>query len=277
MAVVLGIAVRLPARARLALGAWIGRTAVALVPKFRRRIAANLMHVLPGLDPAAQARIRRGVGDNFGRTFIDLLNNPAYHARRDWTGPVGPGIETVLAAGRAGIGAVLVTGHFGQWEAVRAWLRSEGLTCAGVYRPTENPHLNALYLRNLEAGGAPILPKGTRGLRGIVAHVARGGMIAILTDQYDRRARPFDFLGRPAPTITAPAEIALKFNVPLVPCYGLRQPDGRTQVVIEAAIPRGSAAEMTQAINDSLAARVRQHPEQYYWLHRRWQKSLPGL
>lgn len=277
-AAAIGVSALLPYPARLAFGGWLGRTIVGGLPKFRRRVEANLAYVMPELDAEERMQILRGVGDTFGRTFIEILNNPAFHARRSWTGPTGPGVAAIEAAAREGTGAVLVTGHFGQWEGARAWMASAGINCAGVYRPTDNPDLNRLYLRNLEAGGTPIFSKGAQGLRGIVRHVGRGGIVAILTDQYDRRAERYDFLGKPAPTSSISAELALKFKVPLVPIYGVRAADGASVAVeAEAPIPHTMAAEMTQAVNDSLAARVRAHPEQYYWLHRRWEKRLPGL
>lgn len=277
-AAAIGISALLPYPARLAFGGWLGRTIVRASPKLRRRVEANLAYVMPELTAEERARISRGVGDTFGRTFVEILNNRAFHARRSWSGPTGPGVAAIEAAAREGTGAVLVTGHFGQWEGARAWMTSRGINCAGVYRPTDNPHLNRIYLRNLEAGGTPIFPKGAQGVRGIVRHVSRGGIVAILTDQYDRRASRYDFLGKPAPTSSIPAELALKFKAPLIPIYGVRAPDGAgVSVEAEAPIPHTTAAEMTQAVNDSLAARVRAHPEQYYWLHRRWEKRLPGL
>ena len=137
---------------------------------------------------------------------------------------------------------MLVTGHFGQWEAGRAWMKSAGINCAGVYRPLDDRALNALYLASLEFGGTPIFAKGARGVRGIVAHLTRGGIVAILTDQYERRAAPLDFLGRPAPTSTVAAELALKYKLPLVPIYGIRDPDGaHVAVVVEAPIPHTAA------------------------------------
>ncbi len=118
--------------------------------------------------------------------------------------------------------------------------------------------------------------KGGRGLRGLIAHLNRGGRVAILTDQFDRRAALFDFLGKPAPTVTIAADLALKIGAPLIPGYGIREADGlHVAVHLEAPVPHTTAAEMTQAVNDSLAARVRAHPGQYLWLHRRWTKDLP--
>jgi KDO2-lipid IV(A) lauroyltransferase len=274
-AALLGVARVLPYRARLAFAAWGMRQAVALLPALRARVDGNLRLVLPELDAAARVRVRNAMADNFGRTFIELLNNRAFHRRRAWTAPAGPGAAAIEAAARAGTGAVLVTGHFGQWEAGRAWMKANGINCAGVYRPTDNPHLNRIYLENLEFGGTPIFGKGRSGVRGIVAHLSRGGIVAILTDQFERRARPLDFLGYPAPTSFVAADLALKFRVPLIPIYGIRQPDGEhVAVVVEAPIPPSTSTEMMQRVNDSLAAQVRAHPGQYYWLHRRWVKRF---
>ena len=84
-----------------------------------------------------------------------------------------------------------------------------------------------------------------------------------------------DFLGHPAPSGTAIAELAIKYRLPMIPVYGTRQPDGlHVAVEFEAPIPPGTAEAMTQAAADSLAARVRAHPGQYYWLHRRWVKRF---
>ena len=274
-AALLGLARALPYRGRLGFAGWLMRRAVALKPDLRARVNGNLRLVLPQLDAAGRDRVREAMAANFGRTFIEILDNRAFHRRRAWIGPSGPGAAAIEAAARAGTGAVLVTGHFGQWEAGRAWMKANGINCAGVYRPTENPHLNRIYLKNLEFGGTPIFAKSRRGVRGIVAHLARGGIVAILTDQYERRAPRLDFLGQPAPTSLVAADLALKFKVPLIPIYGIRQSDGEhVAVVVEPPIPPSNAAEMMQKANDSLAAQVRAHPGQYYWLHRRWVKRF---
>ena len=268
-----GVARALPWRARLGFAAFAGRTMVRLAPRLRARIDANLADVMPEKTPAERGRIARQTGDSFGRTFAEILSNREFHARRTWTGPTGPGVAAIEAAARDGKGAVLVTGHFGQWEAGRAWMKAQGINCAGVYRPLDDPALNRMYLESLEFGGAPIFAKGARGVRGIVAYLARGGIVAILVDQYDRRSETLDFLGRPAPTSTAAAELALRYRVPLIPIYGVRDPDGEhVAVVVEAPVPPSTPAAMMQAVNDSLAEKVRAHPGQYYWLHQRWVK-----
>jgi KDO2-lipid IV(A) lauroyltransferase len=274
-ALALGVVRALPWRARLAFGGAVGRLLVLGLPRLRRRVEANLRHVMPELDAAARRRIAAATGDAFGRTFVETFSMAEFQRRAVWTGPVGPGAAVLRQAARDGRPAIVVGGHIGQWEAGRAWMKVGARESAGVYRPLNNRHLEAIYRRQLEIGGAPMFAKGGRGLRGLVAHLAKGGCAAMLADQYDRRAPALDFLGRPAPTVTLPAELALKFGAPLVPGYGIREPDGvHVAVRLEAPIPHTTPREMMQAVNDSLAAQVRAAPGQYFWLHRRWRKDL---
>lgn len=275
-AAALGIARALPWRARVAFGGWLGRRIVTGVPKFRRRVEANLAYVLPELDAPARARIAAETGETFGRTFVEIFSMAEFKARRPWGEARGPGLQAAREARAAGRPVLLVTGHFGQWEAGRAAAAEAlGREIAGVYRPLNNPYLDAPYVRELELGGRPMFPKGPAGLRGLLGHLTKGGAVAMLVDQYDRRAPLLDFLGRPAPSLTLAADLALRTGAALIPGYGLRAADGLTmQVTLEAPIPHTTASEMTQALNDSLAAQVRAHPGQYFWLHRRWRKDL---
>ena len=65
--------------------------------------------------------------------------------------------------------------------------------------------------------------------------------------------------------------MALKLNAVVIPCYGIRQPDGLTfRLVFEDPIPHGTPEQMGQALNDSLERRIRAHPGQWLWIHRRW-------
>ncbi len=272
----LGLTGALPYRQRLAIAGRVGRMAVTRIPKFHDRIAANLAHVMPELDRAARDRIAGQTGDSFGRTLIEILHNPDFHRQGTCIAPDGDAAQMILDAARDGTGALLVGGHFGQWEASRVWLKALGVNVGGIYRPTDNPLLNAYYHRNLEFGGKPVLPKGSRGFRGLVSHVAKGGIAGILVDQYEKRSERIDFLGQPAPTSFVAADLALKYNVPLIPVYGIREPDGvSVRIVVEPPVEVGTPREMMHRVNDSLAARIREHPGQYYWLHRRWEKKLP--
>lgn len=274
-AALLGVARALPPRARLGFAGWFARTAVDLVPKLRAPVEGNLRLIFPEMDAAERRRIRRGMADSFGRTMIEVMTRRDFQARADWTGPTGPGWDALQAARAAGKGALLVSGHFGQWEAVRGALMAKGISSGALIRPVKNPYLNRDYLACVEAGGLPVVGRDGGGLRDLVRHVRGGGVMAILADQYTKRGAEIVFLGRPAPTGTFVAELARKYHLPMIPVYGTRGPDGiHVTVEFEAPIAPGSAEDMTQAAADSLAARIRADPEQYFWLHRRWVKTF---
>jgi Kdo2-lipid IVA lauroyltransferase/acyltransferase len=271
-----GLAGAMPYRARLSLAGYLGRTIVVRNTRLKMRIDRNLAHVFPAMSPDERKRVLMQTGDTFGRTFLEILRNKDFLAHGAVAGPSGPGAQAILDAAAAGKGAIAVSGHFGQWEGCRAWMKAHGINCAGVYRPTENPHLNEIYRQGLSIGGSPIFAKGPRGMRGLVAHLAKGNLVSLLIDQYDHRAAPLDFVGRPAPTSLFAAQLARKYDVPLVPMFAWRLDDGEhVQVEADPPVPHGDESDMMQAVNDALAARIRAHPGQYYWLHRRWSKSLP--
>jgi KDO2-lipid IV(A) lauroyltransferase len=274
-AALLGVARALPYRARLAFASGITRLIAAAVPDMRRRVDGNLRLIFPEMPGPERRRLRSAMADSFGRTMIEVMTRRAFQARGAWTGPAGPGWDALCEARAAGRGALLVSGHFGQWEAVRAALMANGIESGAMIRPVKNPWLNRDYLACVEAGGRPVVGRDGSGLRELVRHLRRGGVMAILLDQYTKGGAAIDFLGHPAPTGTVIAELALKYDLPMIPVYGTRQPDGlHVAVDFEAPIPRGTPEAMTQAAADSLAARVRAHPEQYYWLHRRWVKRF---
>jgi KDO2-lipid IV(A) lauroyltransferase len=276
LAALLGLFRALPAGPRGRLASRIGRALVNRVPRFRNRIEGNLRLIFPEKDAVWRHRVRQGVGDTFGRGLVETMTVRDFQRRAPWTDPEGPGWQAMLDSRAAGKGVFLVSGHFGQWEAVRGLLRARGIETGGMFRPLKNPFLNADYTACIEAGGKPMVGRDTAGLREMIRHIRAGGVMSILMDQYTKRGAPIDFLGHPAPSGTTIAELAERFDLPMIPVYATRQPDGRVRVEFEAPIARGTAVEMTQAYADSLGARVRKTPEQYFWLHRRWVKVFPG-
>ena len=251
--------------------ATLGGILTRSVPALRNRVERNLALVMPDLARGERIRLVTEIGRNAGRCLSELLFNRQFgqaHSRFDVS---GPGYDAIEAA--RGRGCIVVSGHFGQWEAVRHVLRARGLTCAAIYRPNNNGYYDGMFLESIRWGGEPMFARGPRGMRGVVRHLRQGGFVSLLVDQRHHRGKALDFLGHPALTSTVAADLALKFSVPLVPAYGTRLPDGRLAVEFERPIEHTNMVEMTQKINDSLANRVRANPEQWYWIHRRWKHA----
>ena len=123
----------------------------------------------------------------------------------------------------------------------------------------------------------PMFEQGRKGVVGMVKHLREGGILGILTDLNAHDGVPLDFMGQPALSSLATAELALKFNAPLVPVWGIREENGLDfRILVEDPIPVSDPVTMTQEVNDRLAAQVRAHMDQWFWIHRRW-KDGTGL
>ncbi|MHA6344149.1 lysophospholipid acyltransferase family protein [Roseivivax sp. CAU 1761] len=261
----------LPLRLRLRLmGAAMARL-VAPLAGYRQRALDNLAHVWPDMPLAERRRIAERVADNFGRTMIENYDIEGLRDRMAGARISGDGLAEIEAARAAGRPILFVTAHYGNFEAPRAALVARGWQIGGLYRPMSNPYFNAHYAENMHRLSGPVFAQGRRGTMGLVRHLSEGGAMVLLFDLYAGKGVPIDFLGRPAPTLTSAAEIALRTGALMVPFFGIRQPDGvRFEAVFEAPIPHGEPVEMMREATRRLEARIEADPAQWFWVHRRW-------
>ncbi|WP_296763507.1 lauroyl acyltransferase [Sediminimonas sp.] len=262
---------RIPYRWRVPFGGWVFAHIIAPVAGYRRRIRANLELVMPDLDEAEKARLVREVPRNIGRTVTELYSPDEFLAIARRTQITGPGLAALERAQHHGRPAILVSGHFGNYDAIRAGLLHRGHRIGGLYRAMNNRRFNAHYVATISRIGTPLFERGRRGLAEMMRFLRGGGTLAILIDQRMGKGAPLRFFGRTAWTALSAADLALKYDAALIPCYAIRRPDGMTfDVVLEAPLPHSDAETMTQALNDSLEAQVRAHMDQWFWLHKRW-------
>jgi len=253
----------------------LGRAAGGVMrwfPIARRRFDREVLRVFPEMSRRDRNSLRRRMGRNMGQTLFEIYHNAEFRTRLDRFKVSGPGLAAVEAAQAAGKGAIIVSGHFGQWEAVRASLKARGIEVGAVYRRQVNRHYQRRLRAGVEAGGAPVLETGPAGTKALVRHLRAGGVAAILLDEKHPSGERLPFLGLPALTSLAAAQLALKYDIPMVPAYGTRTGTGNEfEVDFETPISHTDSETMTQAFNDSLSARVRAYPDQWYWLLNRWQ------
>ena len=275
---VIGAAMLVPYRCRVPMAGWIVSRLVAPLAGYSRRVKDNLAHVCPDLPEAEVKRLMRAVPDNAGRTLIEIYSGKGFTNRFAHAPLTGPGVAALEAAHAAGRPVVLVTGHFGNYDAPRAALIAKGFNVGALYREMNNGYFNDHYVAAISQVGTPVFPRGRRGLSGLIKFLRAGNMGGFLIDQYMFDGANMTFFGKLAPTALSAAELALKYDALVVPTYGIRQPNGLDfEVVCEAPIPHGSAEEMTQALNDSLEALVREHMDQWFWIHRRWKPEQTEL
>ena len=272
---IIGFMRLLPYRWRVPAMGWFSR--VVLGPlAMNARTRENLKFVFPDLPRAEVNRICRDVADNFGRSVIEI-HSGAEFARFAATLPIGgPGLAALDEANASGRPVILVSAHFGNYDAWRAGLTARGFRVGGLYKPMKNPAANARYVKTIENVAKPLFPRGNEGMADMIRFVRSGGMLGLLGDHKIATGEVLDFLGKPALTATSAAKMALKYNALMVPLFATRNPDGLSFTIeVEEPIPHSDAITMTQELNDRTAARVRGNMGQWFWLHRRW-KDVPG-
>ena len=265
------LALVLPYKARIAFVGWVVQHVIGPVAGYRARALDNLAMIWPQMPQERRAEIASKCLNNVGRSFIENYSARDFPKRMAKNTPTGAGVAALEKAAEQGKPVILVTGHYGNYEAMRACLVARGYDIGGLYRNMKNPYFNAHYVQTMEAFGGPVFPQGRRGTAGFVRHLKEGGQLVLLFDQHVFGAPALDFLGQPANTALSAAELALRYDALLIPFYGIRQADGVSfDTVLEAPVPHSDAVTMTQALNDSLTARVEADPEQWFWVHRRW-------
>lgn len=264
----------LPWRLRMALTGGIGRWVMA--PLLRRKVAAAVRHFLPALPETEVARIATAVPGNLARLVVEVLSGPDLRRLAPRVPISGPGLAALEQARDAGRPAILVTAHFGNYEAMRVALVHRGFRVGGYFKDFQHPAMTRAYLRSVEAAGQPLFADTGEGRKGMIRHLKGGGMLGILIDLDRPNGVLLDFLGQPTRTVLSLAEMALKYDALLVPVWGLRTPDDPGfRVQIDAPVPPSDPRTMTQALNDAFSAQVRAHPDQWVWWHRRRKPGHP--
>lgn len=260
----------IPYHRRVPAMGWLVST-LAPLAGYDKRVRANLALTCPDLSEAEVSKLCRQVSNNAGRTLIELYAGQPFLDRAHAAEVTGPGLAALEKARAEGRPVILVTGHFGNYDAARANLIARGHKMGALYRRMKNPYFNEHYVNTISAIGTPMFEQGRRGMMEMVRHLKQGGIIAIVSDLYVNDGCELTFFGKTAVTSLVNAELALKYGAEMIPVYGIRKDNGLDfEVVMQDPIPHTDPETMTQTVNDKLEELVRQHMGQWFWIHRRW-------
>ena len=205
-----------------------------------------------------------------GRSFIELMFNREFQKRNHKIAFNKKQLAPLIEAKKIKRPIIVISGHIGSWEAVRAVLKKYGLTSGALYQRNRNIFYERLHLSAIKEGGEPIFEVGRSGTRKMISLIKSGGIVALMIDQAVEEGEYFQFLGNPARTSTSIAEIALKYGALLIPAYGIRTDVDDIKVFFDEPIELKNINFITQTMNSSLEKRVKATPTQWYWPHRRW-------
>jgi KDO2-lipid IV(A) lauroyltransferase len=267
-------------------------------------VGRMLFHLLPFRRSVVLENLRRVFGDNVPAEEIERLAQAHYaHLAKlggeffkfRWLSSEKKralvrveNLDAFVAAFRKGKGVLILTGHFGNWEVA---------TVAGIQnypevhgrfhfirRPIKPRWLDALVTRRFNRAGFGVV--GKRGsLDQIVERLEAGDVIVFPFDQYAHRPDGIDveFFGHPAGTFKSLAIIALATGSPVLPASSWREPDGGHVLRFEEPVApveddntNEAIRKTTRVFNAALERLVLRHPEQWYWVHRRWKTAGSG-
>ncbi len=257
-----------------AFGAWLGRT-VGPLTRAHKIAHRNLARAMPEHDETARAGILRRAWDNFGRTMTEYAVIPRLEDRVTLEGH-----EELAARAKEGKPALLMTAHLANWELIFDALRLHTKPITAVYRKANNPLVDEMIAEIRRRGVAGLAPKGPAGARIVLSELKQGGHVVMLVDQKLSSGIDVPFFGRPAATAPAIATFALKLDCPVFPIRVERLGGARFKITIEepwrfAPTDDHDAdihAAMT-AINQRLERWIRERPDQWLWMHRRWREN----
>jgi KDO2-lipid IV(A) lauroyltransferase len=241
-----------------------------------KRARLNIGRALPGLSEAEIADIIAGMWDNLGRVAAEYP-----HLRGIRIFETGGRVEThgfehmdrAVAAGRR---MIIFSGHIANWEIGMLAAVQYGAEVAQIYRAANNPLVDRMITRFRGIGGE-LIPKGTVAARRAIAVLRRGVHLTMLADQKMNDGIPVPFFGRPAMTASALAVLALRFNCDVLPARVERLGGAHFRLTVFPPLPlprsgdhHADVAALMARVNQTLEEWIRDRPEEWFWLHRRW-------
>jgi len=271
----------LPRPLALAAGAAVGEAGWLLCIR-RGLVLDNVARALPELPPRAVRRLAARAARNFGRSAVEILRVAGRDRARLGALVAFHGLDELAAAARAG-GAIVVCPHLGPWGLYVTALAGAGVPAALLTGRQHNPRVDEFIL-GIPGGAVRMISKGPAAPRDVLRCLREGHAVMMVADQdAGPRGDVVPFLGRPASTLALPAAIALRHGTPLYALAGHRVAGGRHEVRLHRlALPAGAAGgdaarrALTARVNEALGEAVLDHPDQYFWYHRRWREHAPA-
>jgi Kdo2-lipid IVA lauroyltransferase/acyltransferase len=236
-----------------------------------RKAMRHIMAALVCNEEKARV-IAKGHWNNLGRVMAEyphLKTIATHHV-------TFRGLEHLIRLRDDGKGGILFGAHLGNWEVIpHALLHHTGLAMHPVYRAPNNPYVDKrLHAYRAPKGSLTPYSKSRQGMVGMVKALKSGEHLGLLIDQKYNEGVEANFFGIPAMTGTAFIELAIKYDCPLVPIRCIRENNG---FIIEACTPIATKnREVMDVLNDAhalLEKWIKQYPDQWLWLHRRWKNK----
>lgn len=275
----------LPRGLARAVGTAIGAVAFRGLGRLRSVGLRNLELAFPEKTAAEREAILRQVYRNLGYLLAEFCEMPGYTAERASRFIRYEGLENYLGARDRGKGVLVLTGHLGAWELSSFYHSLMGMPMGMVIRRLDNPLVDAFVNRIRCLHGNRVIHKDDFA-RGLIASMRAGETVGILmdTNMTPPQGVFVPYFGVLACTASGMARIALKTGAAVVPGFLLWEESeqkyvlrfGKELAVVDTGNPEADALTNTAGFTAVMEEYVRQYPEQWLWMHRRWKTRPAG-
>lgn len=245
-----------------------------------RTMTRNLRLAFPDWDPAKIKATALATWECFGRTVGEMPHLPRLLADPNTSRVAFEGVDILEEINAEHRAAVLISGHFSNWEALNYAICRFLPRCRITYRALNNPHIDKRVWQSRRAMGVNLLAAKGESARELILALRAGDPIGLMNDQKFNAGIATPFFGYTAMTATGPVRMALKFNAPLIPVIMRRTGPARFRFTVFPPIPLDASAPAEEALADGvrkvsafIEAEVRRDPTQWFWMHRRWPKE----
>ena len=273
----------LPRNIAIWVGGFLGKLAFLIIRDARRRTLSNLSLAFgKEMNETNLRKLACQVFENVGKNVADAVRLK----KINWENLEGiteiEGLEYLNQVYKAGKGVIGLTGHIGNFEFMAAYFSLKGYKLSVVGRELYDPRLDRLLVENRENVGLENIPSSA-GVKPILKALRAGKILGVLADQDSSRVRGVfvNFFGRPARTPVGPALLAYKTGSPIVPMAIVRKNDNKYKIIVKPPVELSFSenrekdiADITQKCTQVLESIIREHPDQWLWMHDRW-KSKP--
>ena len=264
----------------------IGESLATLVYHLGVRTAVtqeNLTQAFPSLDQRRIRQIARSCYRHFGALMADFARLPRLSRKNLFDLVEIEGLNVLDAAEAAGRGGIVLSGHIGNWELMGASVAVLGYPVSYVVTRQENELVEHQMDHLRRCAGIEII-KRREAAKGVLKALRENRLVAILSDQDAHEAGAFvPFFGRMASTPRGAAIFALRTGAALIFAESYRQGRGKLKIILELIRMDGLPANRDEAVYElvrrftaRLEEAVRRHPEQWFWMHRRWKSKPPN-
>ena len=209
---------------------------------------------------------------NYGMTFVEYMYLNFFRKSNSHISVFGENNLNNVVAKKTP--AIFVSGHFANFELMSMEISKKGISLATIYRPLNNYFLNPTmeHLRKRYICANQI-KKGINGVREAIEYIKKDFSIALMIDQRVSEGERISFFDKPALTTTLPAQLAIKYNLPIIPVFIKRTSKNNFILEFYKEInPKifKNKTELTLKLNQELEKMIRKNPTQWIWSHNRW-------